>query len=356
MLTSFAASVVLVRLYLALAGYPQLGGGSLHIAHVLWGGLMLFVASMLPLIFSNRWVYTAGGVLSGAGVGLFIDEVGKFITAANDYFYQPAAPIIYAFFLLTVWLYFQVGRSRASDARSELYGVLDSLSEVLDADMDARERDQLIRRLEVAAGSAEQPDLARLAQVLLDFLRSESLHVVPETGSVWTRWREPALRWEARWLHRRPLQLLLALVLLVLGVSALASVLLWWGLLVVPGLLRGIPAVPSGQGTAVTEGGINWFLVRAGLEGSVGLLLVAGARYFLGGDDRRGVSLSHVGLLLGLTTVNLLVFYFDQFKAVFDTLQQFGVLLAVNYYRQRFLSRADEAESLPSTAKPASRE
>ncbi|MEX0787739.1 MAG: hypothetical protein WD040_02970, partial [Anaerolineales bacterium] len=101
MLLSFAGSVFVTRVFLTLTGYPQLGGGGLHIAHVLWGGLLLFVAALLPLIWANQWVYRAGALLTGAGVGLFIDEVGKFITATNDYFFPAAAPIVYAFFLLT---------------------------------------------------------------------------------------------------------------------------------------------------------------------------------------------------------------------------------------------------------------
>src|SRR4051812_2558514 len=83
---SFAGSVVMTRLFLGLTGYPQLGNSELHIAHVLWGGLLLFIASILPLIFANRWVYFVSAVLNGIGVGLFIDEVGKFITRSNDYF------------------------------------------------------------------------------------------------------------------------------------------------------------------------------------------------------------------------------------------------------------------------------
>ena len=107
-LLSFATTVILIRLFLSLSGYPQVGNDTLHIAHAIWGGLLLFIASLLSLLFVNRWVYTIGALLAGAGIGLFIDEVGKFITQNNDYFFPAAAPIIYAVFLLTALLYFQV--------------------------------------------------------------------------------------------------------------------------------------------------------------------------------------------------------------------------------------------------------
>jgi hypothetical protein len=87
----FALTVIVVRSALAATGYPRLGGGELHIAHVLWGGLFLFGAALSPLLFANRWALEVSAVLAGIGVGLFIDEVGKFITLNNDYFFPPAA-------------------------------------------------------------------------------------------------------------------------------------------------------------------------------------------------------------------------------------------------------------------------
>src|SRR4028119_1992848 len=104
-LLSFATTVILIRLFLSLTGYPQVGNNTLHIAHAIWGGLLLFIASLLTLILANRWINTIGALFTGAGVGLFIDEVGKFITQDNDYFFPAAAPIIYTLFLLTVLLY-----------------------------------------------------------------------------------------------------------------------------------------------------------------------------------------------------------------------------------------------------------
>src|SRR3972149_3345653 len=169
-LLSFALSVSLTRLILELTGYPQLGSGTLHIAHMLWGGLLLFIAALLPLIFANRWVYWVEAVLAGVGVGLFIDEGGKVITQRNDYFYPPAAPIVYAFFLICVLVYLQINRPPSRQPRTELYTALEMMEEVIDHDLDARERSEIEARLRYVVAQKDQPELARLAAELLDFV------------------------------------------------------------------------------------------------------------------------------------------------------------------------------------------
>jgi hypothetical protein len=105
-----AASVSLTRFILEATGYPQLGNETLHIAHCLYGGVILYISCLIPLIYKNNWAFTWSGILSGVGMGLFIDEVGKFMTQNNDYFFPAAAPIIYGFLLVTILLYIQVAK------------------------------------------------------------------------------------------------------------------------------------------------------------------------------------------------------------------------------------------------------
>lgn len=337
-LLSFAASVALTRLFLELTGYPQIKGEELHIAHVLWGGLLLFGAALLPLIFANRWVYVVGSLLAGTGVGLFIDEVGKFITQSNDYFHPIAAPIVYAFFLLTVLIYLQVRHPAAGEARDDLYRALDGLQEVLDRDLEPSERLSLKSRLRRIADNDQHPDLARLAENLLEYLASEELRIAPETTSTLERVMDKLEQLETRWITGRRLKAVLVGGLAALGFLAL------WNLMVLlvatrdPSRLENMitELVVGGKVASIT--GMFWFSVRVALDGFVGLLLVVSAGLLLVNKDREGVALGYVGLLLSLAVVNLMVFYFEQFSTIIPALVQFLLLLGVMYYRRRYLT------------------
>lgn len=94
-------TILVTRAYLVLTGYPQLGNNTLHVAHVLFGGVILTVAFLYLLIATKPHKLLAS-LLGGIGFGLFIDEVGKFVTQDNDYFYRPAVGIMYVSFLL-IW-------------------------------------------------------------------------------------------------------------------------------------------------------------------------------------------------------------------------------------------------------------
>ena len=116
-LVSCALTIALTRLFLVLTGYPQIGGSTFHLAHALWGGLALFLASTMALVVQNRGAAVIIALLTGIGFGLFVDEVGKFITQKNDYFFPLAAPIVYASLLL-ILLFTELARRHLA-AQSE---------------------------------------------------------------------------------------------------------------------------------------------------------------------------------------------------------------------------------------------
>jgi hypothetical protein len=338
-LLSFALSVSTTRLFLSLTGYPQLGNRQLHIAHVLWGGLLLFIASLVPLIFANRWALGLDSILAGVGVGLFIDEVGKFITQTNNYFYPAAAPIIYALFLLTVLIYLQVNRKRDHDTRSELYGIISDLEEVLDYDLSDRERENLLVRLREVREHNTDANLANLVTSLEGFISSQSLEMVPENPGFIGKLKAWGKTFETRWI--RPGRLRAALVggFLALGIWALRNPVSMGFRLSTPDLLVPIftPLVTRQILSGPTS--LVWFNARLGLEFSIGLLFIVASFLMVFGKPRRGIWLGRLGLLLSLTVVNLLSFYFDQFSTIITAIIQLFMLLVVIYYRQRFLHK-----------------
>jgi hypothetical protein len=336
-LISFAGTVSLVQLFLNLTGYPQLGGGTLHIAHLLWGGLALFFAAILPLIYANRWVYTIGAILSGIGGGLFIDEVGKFITLNNNYFYPPAAPIIYAFFLLTVLIYLRIRKPERQDARTELYEALDALEEVLDRDLDPREKRQLEERLRFVSEQQEIPDLALFAKNLLDFIQREGLYLAPEPPRLIGKIEESINQLEIRMVTRIRFRAFLAGALGALGVFELISLIQVLIANFVPGPLLDTLAELARSGIITSSASMNFFYIRVILEGAAGVILFVSAVFLLSGKERQGTNYSYLALLISLTTVDLLIFYFNQFSTIFIALMQFTLLLGVIHYRRRYL-------------------
>jgi hypothetical protein len=350
----FAATVITVRLALAATGYPKLGGGELHIAHVLWGGLFLFGAALSPLLWANRWALEASAVLAGIGVGLFIDEVGKFITQNNDYFFPPAAPIIYAVFLLTLLLYLRLQQEPARTVRHDLYAALDSLPRVLDHDLDERSHAELCDWLSHAREQAQDRKLALLAGALLEVVESEYVELAHRPRGRWEGWADRLRGFEARWLTLGRMRLLLAAVLLAMGAGAFAELLLLlWTSILPLDLERAVYIISGG---ADEPGGTQLFLLfsRFVLAGVVGGLLVLGAALLALRRVHAGIACGYFGLLLSLTTLKLLVFYFDQFGAVGGVLLDFAVLLGLVRYRRRYdLAGAPLGQPLAARALPA---
>jgi hypothetical protein len=150
-LVATVVSITVTRLYLQLTGFPQIGGSSgLHVAHVLFGGVFMLVASVMFMLLlgrSSRWLAT---LLAGIGFGLFIDEVGKFLTQDNNYFFKPAAAVMYLFIVLVYVVGAYLVRRRALSDRELVVNALKMLQEMAAENLDTYEASELHRMLTAA--------------------------------------------------------------------------------------------------------------------------------------------------------------------------------------------------------------
>lgn len=133
-----ASTILLVRFYLKITGYPQIGNHNLHISHLLPGTLLMLLAILTLLAAVNRAVRNFSAVVAGIGFGLSWDELGKFITSNNNYFFKPTLGLIY----LTFVIIYLIGRYTAQKRLTQddyLANVIDLLKEAAIKNLDPRE-------------------------------------------------------------------------------------------------------------------------------------------------------------------------------------------------------------------------
>jgi hypothetical protein len=196
------ATILLVRTQLWLTNYPQLGGRGLHIAHLLWGGLFMLIAILILLAFVSPAERQVAAVSGGIGLGLFMDELGKFITADNNYFFKPTAAIIYIFFITFYIISRALQVRHAPTPQEYLVNALELTKDAAIHEMDEDERRRALRFLDRADQSdptvtalralllsvavRPEPDKPPLAQRLLDGARRRYRGLVNHRWFIWT--------------------------------------------------------------------------------------------------------------------------------------------------------------------------
>ena len=146
-LVSAVATLLIIRIFLEATGYPQLGGNGLHIAHVLWGGLGMLAAIVLLLLFLSSRARLIAALVGGAGFGAFIDELGKFVTSDNDYFFKPTAALVYALFVVLFLATREVRRFRALSPEESLVNAVEVAKKLAMRTLSADERDRALELL-----------------------------------------------------------------------------------------------------------------------------------------------------------------------------------------------------------------
>ncbi len=157
-----------LRFYLEATGFPQVGGNGLHVAHVLWGGLLMCAGIVILLASLGKQSQNLAALLGGAGFGLFIDEVGKFLTSDNNYFFKPAVAIIYVIFLLLVVVVREIDRQQTLSQQTYLVNAINLMKEAVLHDMDQARKAHALALLKLSDPESPfvQPLIAVLQQTI----------------------------------------------------------------------------------------------------------------------------------------------------------------------------------------------
>jgi hypothetical protein len=157
------ASVIGNRVFLIITGYPQLGNGTLHISHAIWGALMMAIAIIFAISFLAPNNRTFIAFIGGCGFGWFIDELGKFITRDVNYFFQPTIGLIY-FVFIAMYLVFRGIERREYTADEAVLNGLEALKAAAIGELNEPRRVAALSLLDQTA--ADDP-VARQVRALL---------------------------------------------------------------------------------------------------------------------------------------------------------------------------------------------
>jgi len=321
-LVSFGATVVLTRAYLQVTGYPQVGHGNLHIAHLLWGGLAMAIAGIVLLIFATPRVYGISAMLVGIGIGLFIDEVGKFITIDNNYFFRPAAPIIYVCFLAVALIYFAVAHRQKSEERL-MIAALERAQALVEGPMSDQAHAELQLWL-AQLSHAHSPGWTQLAAALEEFAAAQQVH------NTWLSRFEVRMRRLQLGLQvffETHMGLITTLIIGIVSLRALSGVIILISTIAVNVLPDSdiIGFFRPGNGIGI------W------LQAVTSALMLVGLVLYFAHRRRAGLFWLQTAMVLALTVVGVVAFYANQFAATINMLTDLFVWLVLHTYTNRLL-------------------
>lgn len=309
-LVSAVASVLGIRFYLQITGYIQLGGDTLHIAHMLWGGALMLASLVLMLGFLGNSAQRLAAVLGGVGFGAFIDELGKFITRDNDYFFQPTIALIYIIFVLLYLAFRYIGQFQSLSKQESLLNALELTKEAVLHRMDEKEKARLARLLTNA--DPAHP------------VRRALLGVMPELSAVTPK--ENLYEKGRRLVHDLYLKLVQApwfsatVILIFIGNSLLAiaqAILVVWR-------ARGFSFAWDFSGISLLE------LGELASSGFAGLLVLAGIVQM-----RRSRLIAYhyfrYAVLISIFLTNVLLFFAEEFGALLGLAGNIALLGILNY-------------------------
>lgn len=173
LMVSSLLTLLITRYFLQLFGWPTISFGVWHIAHANWGGLLMVMGIILVLVFHGEKIRKIAAVVSGMGWGLFIDEVGKYITKNNNYWFQPAIIIIYISFIGLYLIYRHLENNQPKDSKTLLYAAIEKMEKAMDKELSEDEKKETINDLKEVITKENDVNIKNLAKDLKIFFEKQ---------------------------------------------------------------------------------------------------------------------------------------------------------------------------------------
>lgn len=320
-LVTAVATILGYRLFLELTGYPQVGTSSLHIAHAELGGLLMAASIVVRMVFLSKRIETFSSIIGGAGFGLFIDEVGKFVTQDNNYFYQPSVAMMY---VTIVALYLGVRYIFTSAGISEMEYMVNAIREMRDIPGDRlQENEQQEILYYLGRCNQEGPVVQHLEELV------RSVYAAPtEAPGVYARWRKRLYRWYRHVAHSRYFTPVITAFFILQFIGAVSVMLT---LMFDPGKIS-----EQLQGFTATD----WAILMSNMVTAV---FIALGVLLLRRDHLRAFLMFERSVLVSIFVGQLFLFYKDEFGAlsglIFDLLLYMGLHFLIERERDEVFER-----------------
>ena len=301
-LITSVTTVIVTRFFLFITQYPQIGDSRLHIAHILWGGFFMLIGILIFMAFLNKSAATLAVFISGVGFGLFIDELGKFVTRDSNYFFKPTVALIYVIFIF-IYLFLRALPKYKSVTKNEyLLNAIEMVKEAVLNDLDIEEKKQAREYLK--RSDQDDPVVSLLSKLLGE------LDVISNTApSILTKIRQNIRSFYLR-LARSHL-----VGKVIVAIQALQTVVTFFLLLFL---------LPRRHLLTFDEIGNLITSLAAAIFVLIGLMHLKSSR-------ARAYHYFRLGMLINIFLTQFFVFYRSQFSAVFGLFLNISILIVINY-------------------------
>lgn len=304
-------SLLGTRLYLNLKNWPIIGGEVWHIAHILWGGLGMLIGGLVNFMFYGKRAKRISATISGLGLGLFIDEAGKFLSRDNDYFFQPAVMVMYVIFMGLFLIYKYVERHQIKSEATLLHSILEDFEDIIRDDLDTGEKERLIERIEKLAKSENRTYL-KVYNGLRKIVDEVEAKEIPNTNRLVLMYKNSKDWVMKKILNKRYFK---------------ATLLLFAGLYIIRWVWdAGIVMLTEKKLFDVFLGDYEYFLSVDGwflgakvvFDGITAVLLGLGIQAMLFRKRKRALVMFEYGILINIFLSSVFRFYFEQFAGLVD--------------------------------------